>query len=827
MRIRNVYGLLVLTIVGLMSCSTTKNLSEGEILYTGIDKISYLDKDGKSEKFYRDSTGVIRAVADAAERVDNVLSGNLQNIGKSKDEKRNNEQTKEDRTILRLEHRADVLAFETASTELDAVLQYAPNNPLFGSSYHRTPFPIGLWVYNAYSNKTSRFANWMYKTFAGEPVLISTVNPDTRIKVATNTLHNYGFFNGKVDYEIKKENPKKAKITYLIKTGKVSRLDSIEYKGFSPVADSLIRHNTRETFLRKGDAFNVVNLANEQSRLEKLFRNEGYYYYKAANAIYKADTLMKPYKVQLMMQLKPNLSLMANRPWYMGQTYITVYDHAGDSITKMKKIRGITFNYSGKKIPLHPIVWFQNIAHRSHALYRLKDQENTQQMLSSLGIFSQLNIAYARRDTTATCDSLDVMISAVLDKPYTSDLEMNVTSKNNDRIGPGLSWNLQRKNAFHGGELVDFKIYGAYEWRTHNESMTNNNFFNSYNVGTRLSLDFPRIVFPGISSRQFHFPTATSFILSGDWLNRAGYFNLFSSGLSVAYSWHKNSTSKHEFIPFSLAYDKLINSTPGFDSIMAANPALFTSMRNRFVPSMQYTYTYMKPEMRRNPFWWQFSVKEAGNVTSAIYALAGKKLSEKNKNLFHNPFAQYVKLTSELHQTFRIRREYKFVTRLMAGVIYSYGNSDVAPYSDQFYVGGANSVRAFTIRTVGPGTYDAPNSKYSYMDQTGDLKLEGNVEFRFPIFGSLNGAFFLDAGNVWLLRQNENRPGGTFKLASMFQDLAVGTGGGLRYDMGFLVLRLDLGVGIHNPANVHQGGYYNIGKFKDGLALHFAIGYPF
>jgi outer membrane protein assembly factor BamA len=772
---------------------------------------------------------VIRAVADAAERVDDILKGNLQNLGKSTVEKPDNLLTKKERAERRLERQADAEALETAATEVDAVLQYAPNNSLFGSSYHRTPFPMGLWVYNAYSGKTSGFGKWMFKTFAGEPVLVSTVNPDTRIKVATNALHNFGYFHGKVDYDIKKEkgNPKKAKINYYIKAGKVSRLDSIEYKGFPFVADSLIRHNKREAVLHKGDAFNVTNLTEEQSRLEKLFKNAGYYYYQASNATYKADTLMKPYKVQLIMQPKANLPAIVSRPWYMGHAYVTVYDHEGDSITKTKEMPGITFNYSGRKLPLHPIVWFQNIAHRPHSLYRLSDQENTQQMLSSLGIFSQLNIAYVRRDTTATCDTLDFMISAVLDKPYTSDFEMNVTSKNNDRIGPGLSWNLQRKNAFHGGELVNFKVYGSYEWRTHDESTTHNQFLNSYNVGTRLSLDFPRIFFPGISSRQFHFPTATSFILSADWLNRAGYFNLFSSGLSVAYSWHKNSTSKHELIPFSLSYDKLINSTHEFDSIMTANPSLFTSMRNRFVPSMQYTYTYMKSEAKRNPLWWQFSIKEAGNVTSGIYALAGKKLSEKNKNLFHNPFAQYVKLTTELHSTFRIRREYKFVTRLMAGVVYSYGNSDVAPYSDQFYVGGANSVRAFTIRTVGPGTYYAPHSKYSYMDQTGDLKLEGNVEFRFPIFGSLNGAFFLDAGNVWLLRENEQRPGGKFKLGSMLQDLAVGTGGGLRYDMGFLVLRLDLGVGIHDPANEHRSGYYNIGKFKDGLALHFAIGYPF
>lgn len=825
---RYIYLLLVLTTIGLVSCSTTKNLPEGETLYTGVDKIVYLDKGGEAKKFYRDSTGVIRAVADVAERVDKILKGN-QNMKTTKDEKLSTEETKEERTALRLARRADALALETASTEVEAVLQYAPNNPLFGSSYHRTPFPMGLWAYNTYSNKTSKFAQLMYKTFAAEPVLISTVNPDTRIKVATNTLHNYGFFNGKVDYVLKKEkgNPKKAKINYFIKAGKVSRLDSIRYKGFSPVADSLICNNKRESFLRKGDAFNVMNLTNEQSRLEKLFRNEGYYYYQASSSVYQADTLMKPYKVQLIMQPKSNLPSMVDHPWYMGHTYISIYDHEGDSITQTKRIRGVTFNYSGKKVPLHPIVWFQNISHRPRAFYRLTDQENTQQMLSSLGIFSQLNIAYARRDTTASCDTLDFMISAVLDKPYTSDFEMNVTSKNNDRIGPGLSWNLQRKNAFHGGELVNFKVYGTYEWRTHDEAVSQNQFLNSYNVGSKLSLDFPRIVFPGISRRQFHFSTATSFAVNADWLNRADYFNLFSSGLSVAYSWHKKSSSKHELIPFSLSYDKLINSTQAFDSIMAANPSLFTSMRNRFVPSMQYTYTYIKPEVKRNPLWWQFSVKEAGNVTSIIYALAGKKLSEKDKDLFHNPFAQYVKVTSELHNTFRIRREYKFVTRLMAGVIYSYGNSDVAPYSDQFYVGGANSVRAFTIRTVGPGTYYAPQSKYSYMDQTGDLKLEGNVEFRFPIFGSLNGAFFVDAGNVWLIRKNENRPGGTFKLGSMLQDLAVGTGGGLRYDMGFLVLRLDLGVGIHDPANEHQGGYYNIGKFKDGLALHFAIGYPF
>ena len=220
-------------------------------------------------------------------------------------------------------------------------------------------------------------------------------------------------------------------------------------------------------------------------------------------------------------------------------------------------------------------------------------------------------------------------------------------------------------------------------------------------------------------------------------------------------------------------------------------------------------------------------MKEAGNLTAACYALAGKPFNEKDKQLLYNPFAQYVKLTTELHNNFRLTKNTRFVTRLVAGIVYSYGNSNVAPYSDQFYVGGANSIRAFTIRTIGPGHYATEKTKYSYMDQTGDFKLEANLEYRFPLFGSLQGALFLDAGNVWLIREDESRPGGRLNMSTFFSDLALGTGAGFRYDMEFLVLRLDLGVAIHDPADRHRSGYYNIGKFKNGLALHFAIGYPF
>ena len=166
--------------------------------------------------------------------------------------------------------------------------------------------------------------------------------------------------------------------------------------------------------------------------------------------------------------------------------------------------------------------------------------------------------------------------------------------------------------------------------------------------------------------------------------------------------------------------------------------------------------------------------------------------------------------------------------RFMAGAIYSYGNAKVAPYSEQFFIGGANSIRAFTVRSIGPGSYHPKvETKYSYIDQTGDLKLEANIEYRFKIIGDLHGAAFLDAGNIWLLRNDPDRPGGQFKFSDFGKDIALGTGAGLRYDLTFLVIRFDVGIGLHVPYETSKKGYYNLPSFKKSLGYHLAIGYPF
>ena len=294
----------------------------------------------------------------------------------------------------------------------------------------------------------------------------------------------------------------------------------------------------------------------------------------------------------------------------------------------------------------------------------------------------------------------------------------------------------------------------------------------------------------------------------------------------MTYKWSRSSNTRHELSPITIEYNSTLNKTAVFDSITRANPALYISMRNQFVPSISYLFTYSSPASVRHPFWLQLFVKEAGNVTSGLYALAGKPFKQTDKDLFGSPFAQFVKATAEMHYTHRITDRFSVATRAFAGAVYSYGNSTRAPFGDQFYVGGANSVRAFGVRTIGPGGYNAPHTNYSYIDQTGDFKLEANAELRAHLFGSLHGAIFLDAGNVWLMRPDAQRPQSELNLSNL-RRVAVGTGLGLRYDMQFLVLRFDLGIGLHAPYQTQRSGFYNMNSFRESLAFHFAIGYPF
>lgn len=810
----------------LVSCSTTKNLPEDEVLYIGIEDIAFGQKNKKKKQKTED--GVITSLADAYKTVDELLTSKDMSLLKQQEEQ---ELTEAQKDSLKQAEREQKEAYGLAKSEVEAALAYAPNNAIFGSSSWRFPFPMGLWVYNSFVGKTSKMGKWIFNTFGKNPVLISTVNPELRARVAQNTLRNYGFFKGTVDYEVlPQKNPRKAKISYAVMPRTLYRLDSIAYLKFPAAGDSLIRKTQRQRNIHSGEPFSVAKLGAERSRLHALFRNSGYYYYKPEYITFRADTIQRPDYVQLQVVPSENIPDFAQRRYYLGKTRITLYDSRMAELTDTVVRRDFTLIFGNEKhkTPLKLPAIRHNLYYRRGSLYRQDLMSIVQQRLSEMDVFSSVTMKYVPQDTTMNGDTLDIEIIGVLDKPYDGEFTTKVTSKSNGQVGPGLSFSMSKRNAFRGAEKLKFEVHGSYEWQTKSSVQGRSSVINSYEYGTSLSLNYPRVIFPWVGRKLSRRAlTSTAFSFDATWLNRANYFGMVSLSARASYTYQSRPTIKHEIVPFRLDYDELLSTTSTFDSIMNANQALYVSMRNQFIPSMRYVFTYSSPRRAHNPRSFIFEIKESGNITSGIYAAFGQPFNQKDKKLFSVPFAQYVRLSAEFREEFKLTPRTSIATRLTAGAIFSYGNSLSAPYNDLFSVGGANSIRAFTVRGVGPGGYRPGTDAYSYIDQMGDFKLEMNVEYRFPIISSLYGAVFLDAGNVWLINSDENRPNGTFKWSRFGRDLALGTGLGVRYDLDFLVLRFDVGVGLHTPYETGKGGYYNLPKFKDSLGYHLAVGYPF
>ncbi len=822
----------------LAACSSTSHLPEGEELYIGISRIDYGHgtKARPTVGTRTDSTGVITALADAYNSIEDIFSGNYDARAVLSDKLKDKSLTPAQRDSLRREMAVYDDALDAVKAEVEGALAYAPNNSVFGSSTMRWPFPVGLWMYNRYVDSHTMFGRWMFNTFATKPVLLSAVNPQLRTQVARNTLRNYGFFRATVSHDIEtsRHDPLKVRVAYDVAPRQLFRLGTIEYQQFDAYADSLIHAQASRSLLHTGDAFSVVNLDAERTRLSELLRNNGYYFYRPEHIAFRADTVQTPLTAHLQVRPKADLPPAARNRYYIGHTYITVLEPDNFQVADSLRFRESTMRWSSTKSGKAPLRFGairHNLFYRKGDLYRYRLHELIQEKLTGMGIFSNVQMSYAARDSSATCDTLDINIMAILDKPYSSQLDAKFTNKSNGLLGPGLNWNLSKLNAFHGGEMLAFNFYGSYEWQTGVDSKAaDRSLLNSYELGASVTLTYPRIKFFGMPFvRQFNrrATATTTYKVDANWLNRAGFFQMVNFGGRVAYTYYKRRRVRHELTPFRLEYNLLSNRTARFDSIMSANQALYVSMRDQLVPSCAYTMTYQPRSIGGRSRAVILGVKEAGNVLNTAYALAGHAAKERGKKLLGVPFAEFFKLTAEWRETQPLTHSVSLATRLYAGAVWSYGNSTMAPYSDLFTVGGANSIRAFGVRTIGPGSYHPSSSHWSYVDQVGNVRLEANAELRFPIIASLNGALFVDAGNVWLLRPDDSRPGGCIDASTFLKEVALGTGFGFRYDMDFLVLRFDVGIGIHAPYTTSRSGYYNMPRFWDSIGYHIAVGYPF
>ena len=798
----------------LSSCSLTKNIPDDDQLFRGLKEIVYIDEQSNHQP---------------------------------EDKAREAQET-------------------TMKEEVEAALATIPNGSLFFSSYYAAPWSWRLWVYNTYASKDSKFAKWMTKSFGKPPVLMSQVNPALRASVATSVLRNYGYLRGNVSYEpVPMKNPKKSKLRYTVTLDSLFTVDSLTYIGFTDSLQQLIDSTRQETLIPKDSPFSVSSLDGERNRISSLFRNNGYYYFTPGYTTYFADTIAVPNKTQLRLQMVDGLGEEVLKKWYIGHIDVQFRKAAREILSDSIQRRHLTIHYNGKSSPIRPRTILKDLTLRPRQAFSQEKYQESANKINATGVFSSTDFVFTPRVGT---DTLDLTLNCVFDKPYDFYFGADINGRTIGRWGPEVKIGFTKRNAFKGGELLDINLHGSNEWQSGASSD-----MNTFQYGADISLEFPRIIAPFYNSekvrrdkdgrpkpRRFYTTPTTYAKISTDVIRRPEYYKMHVVSGEWTYRWQTSPNSRHEFSPITLSYQYLNSTTDKFEDLKDSILYLDAVMGDKFIPKMRYTFTYTSPSSYRNPIRWETTLEEAGNAVSLWHRLGGHRFDEKEKTLFKNPYSQFLRLETDFTKTWSLGTSSSFVGHVNAGIIYSYGNSHESPYSEMFYAGGANSIRAFPVREVGPGeftTLGTRDRQFSYLMRNGDLKLVGNLEYRMPLFGNLHGAAFIDIGNTWrlkdiylgdreLLEQIGGKEGALylalydflkgyckmmkFEPSRFFSDIAIGTGIGLRYDLGFLVIRVDWGFAIHNPELDlldERNGYFNPGSFKDMQTLHFAIGYPF
>ena len=432
------------------------------------------------------------------------------------------------------------------------------------------------------------------------------------------------------------------------------------------------------------------------------------------------------------------------------------------------------------------------------------------------GFIGSLKSLFIRKKTTVRA----------LDKVSLS-IEGNIVTKSTGFLGPAVVGRLTHQNPFGGAEKLDVAINAGYEWQIF--SAQNSGLgFNSYELGIKTSLSFPKLIAPfGLSHKSNVYVPKTSINLGFELMNRVQYYRMNSITTSYSYQWKNSIYNQHTFSPFDVNFVDLVDTTAEFSEIYLNNPSVRRSFEEQFIIGLRYRYSYDNSMNKKkiHQFFSESGIASAGNLFYLVDKNIIRNEIEQQGTLLGKTYSQFIKISEDFRYYYNSGRKSVIVNRFYFGFGFPYGNSTVMPYVEQFFCGGANSIRGFASRSLGPGEFRGDT--LTYYDQTGDIKLEYNFEYRFRIGQKLFGATYLDIGNIWLHEEDPIRPGSGFNINTFYKQFAFGTGFGIRFDIDFFVIRFDLGIPLRNPGydKGKQWVFTNSKIFK--LNGFIAIGYPF
>lgn len=721
---------------------------------------------------------------------------------------------------------------ELTKEELTPYIRQNANSRIFGF----WDFHLGL--YNLSGEDQSHWWNRWLRDIGEEPVIFQEDYVTQSTKQLKQALVNKGYFQAQVvNFVSYNHNKRRVKVEYRAIPGPLYEILDVKYRIDDDSISQIVYKDTINSLLKPGSPFDSNLHNSERERITNSLRRKGYYAFSKEYIWFLSDSLYGNYQIGDSLMIKKQLlkgsdgsdSLALHKQYKINSiTYNLNYEPQLDGENKSQKVDTL-FTPNGRilykdKLYVKPWVVLGSSQIEEGSLYDYMRVQRTQNKLSSLRTFNIVNINFKELNEvdTAGYKKLDCNISIARAKSQFFSVGVEGTNSSGN-FGVAGKFKYLHKNLFRGAELFHFNVRLAAE-RQYTRSHES---FNTLEAGAESGIEFPKFLVP-IKFEKFRmmYNPKTMLNVSYDYQKRPDYYRTLSTA-SFSYNWRSSRFVRQNLTPLSLNYVRIPYVDPLFWA-QIENTFLRYSYEDHLILDASYSYSYNQqlPGQRKNFWYFRGAVEEAGNILNQL-SFATTQSSSGYKEMFGVRYAQYVKGEIDIHYTQFAGRINSFAYRVFGGMAYPYGNMDVLPFEKQYFSGGANGIRAWPVRGIGPGSTKPSSS--TIFNQMGDIKLEANAEYRFKLFWVMEGAVFVDAGNIWTSKYREEVPLGYFKLDTFYKQIAIGTGAGLRLDFNYFLLRADLGIQARDPSR-EEGDRWVLGRHSinsDRYAFNFAIGYPF
>jgi len=720
--------------------------------------------------------------------------------------------------------------------DLSRFLRQEPNFKVFGL------YRLYLSIYNLSGRDSTKWRNKTLRLIGEKPVVYDPFQTYRSERELQKYMQTKGYINAEVGSkaEFKK---KKAKVTYTVTANEPYRVRNITYNfSIDAAIDSLMQERgLRNTRLEKGMLFDTDVLNRERERITQFLRRQGYYYFSKEYLSYTADSSLRNHQVDITLNLKPFEYTLPDGSIEEGKH--EKYTIRRVNVYALKDSRSnvntpfVTFDtirhkptlyifFDKKKPLLRPWVIEDELRIFPGQPYNELAVDRTYSRFNALGIIRSTNIQF--NDLKDGQNQLDCSITLAPTRPHSFSFDLEWTNSWGD-LGFGTNVGYQHRNIFRGSELLSVKLRYAQEAYS---GFTDILQKHTRDVGVETSLNFPRFMFPFLSKTfKQRINAQTEFRVSYNYQVRPNTFERTLVTMGTRYIWNMRRYYRYTFDVFDLNYVN-ISTSPSFDARYSAPKysVLRYSYSDHFILNTGLTLMYddQLNTQRPNKTYYRVSVETAGNL---LYGVSHLINSQKNDNGFFEigniPYSQYAKGELDYSYNRYIDKKNRIVYHGGFGIAYPYGNAQIVPFEKRFFGGGANGVRGWAVRTLGPGNF-AHQNEYDFVQQSGDIKLTTNIEYRSKLFWKMELAAFIDAGNIWTIKDYQSQPGGYFKLNTFYEQIALAYGLGLRFDFTYFLIRFDMGVKAFDPSKEGSKRWrFNGLNWSDDFAFHFAIGYPF